>query len=139
MKILFVLVSVGVFLGNAAIIRNKREAYNLPSGVQLLVGQVNPSFTCSEDGYYADMDHLCKIFHVCNTVQYADGTQEIQHFSFLCGNQTVFNQLTFTCSHSEDSELCKHSPDFHYLNQMIGRPELPFLIEDDVLRAQLLS
>ncbi|XP_076323365.1 uncharacterized protein LOC143232154 isoform X2 [Tachypleus tridentatus] len=128
---------IGLCLGNPVKpIRNKRAAYDLPSGVELLIGKVNPTFTCPGNGYYADVHNLCKLFHVCNIVELADGKKDTQQFTFSCGNQTVFNQLTFTCSNLEEAVSCKDSPNFYYLNQIIGQPEQPFLIDDDIQRAQ---
>ncbi|KAF8782758.1 hypothetical protein HNY73_013003 [Argiope bruennichi] len=96
--------------------RSKRAAYELPDGAELIVGPIRTTFVCSNEGYYADIENNCQIFHICHTAVHADGTSEMQHWSFLCGNQTVFNQYSFTCSNFEDSIPCARSGDFFYLN-----------------------
>ncbi|GIZ01051.1 hypothetical protein CEXT_625961 [Caerostris extrusa] len=115
--------------------RSKRAAYELPDGAELLVGAVKTSFACANDGYYADIDNNCQIFHVCHTVVKPDGNAEMLQWSFLCGNQTVFNQFSFTCSSYEDAIPCAAARDFFYLNANIGAgPNVPFHNEQDVAR-----
>lgn len=116
--------------------RQKRQAYELPDGSHLLLySPISPSFRCQGDGYYADVDNNCQIFHVCYTVTRPDGSSEIQQYSFLCGNQTIFNQLSLTCAHPEEAVPCQSAPDFFYLNSYIGVENAPFLNDDDVARA----
>ncbi|XP_076323362.1 U-scoloptoxin(01)-Cw1a-like [Tachypleus tridentatus] len=136
MKTLVVWVCFVVALVNGE--RAKREAYDLPDGVQLLVGNLKHSFVCSSDGYYADVENECKIFHVCKSKLFPDGKQKMLQWSFLCGNQTIFNQMSFTCALPEESVLCKNAPDFFYLNNNVGEINVPFLIEDDIQRAKPL-
>ncbi|GFX04450.1 chitin-binding type-2 domain-containing protein [Trichonephila clavipes] len=120
--------------------RSKRAAYELPDGAELIVGAVRTTFVCNNDGYYADMDNNCQIFHVCQTATHADGTSEMLQWSFFCGNQTVFNQFSFTCSSPEDAIPCGSSGDFFYLNANIGAgPNVPFLNEQDVARAAAIT
>ncbi|OQV16660.1 hypothetical protein BV898_09172 [Hypsibius exemplaris] len=50
------------------------------------------NFTCrqvEQPGYYADPDTGCQVYRRCAP----DGTM----FSYLCGEQTVFDQLLLTC------------------------------------------
>ena len=119
--------------------RNKREAFDLPDGADLLVGSVKTNFACPQNavGYFADTDNNCQIFHVCNTIVEEDGTVETQQYSFLCGNQTVFNQLSFTCAMPEDAVPCSEAPSFFYLNDnlRLGDPKVAFLDDQDVQRA----
>lgn len=119
--------------------RSKREAFDLPDGADLLVGSVRTNFACPDGavGYFADTDNDCKIFHVCNTVVQEDGSGSTQQYSFLCGNQTMFNQLTFTCSLPEDSVPCSEAPTFFYLNDnlRLGDPKVAFLDDQDIQRA----
>lgn len=136
MKYIFALVVLAVAV--AAFPRMKRQApYFLPDGVELIVGPIQTSFKCDglKLGYYADQANDCKVFHVCNPVTHPDGTQEIQHYSFFCGNQTVFNQLTLTCAHPEEAVDCARAKDFFYLNNNIGKEDEDFLREDDVAKA----
>ncbi|XP_076328783.1 uncharacterized protein LOC143234970 [Tachypleus tridentatus] len=134
MRMLVFLVCVVVALANAD--RTKREAYDLPDGVALLISAVKTTFVCSNDGYYADVDNNCQIFHVCLTDKYPDGKEKLKHWSFICGNQTVFNQLTFTCALPEESVICNKAPDFFYLNNQLGQEKAPFLVDDDIKRAE---
>ncbi|GFX04440.1 chitin-binding type-2 domain-containing protein [Trichonephila clavipes] len=123
----------------AAKSRSKRAAFELPDGAELLVGSVRTSFACpaGAEGYYADTENNCQIFHVCHTVLEEDGSSETQQFSFLCGNQTMFNQLSFTCSMPEDAVPCPEAPNFFYLNDnlRLGDPKVAFLDDQDIQRA----
>ena len=58
-------------------------------------------------GYYADVTSGCRIFHVCLPIADDVGNQiETHHYSFLCGNQTVFDQHALVCNHAEDAFPC---------------------------------
>ena len=46
------------------------------------LGDVNPSFACSEQGIFGDVANECKIFHVCQVLDFPDGKQEIAQYSF---------------------------------------------------------
>ncbi|CAN8025064.1 unnamed protein product [Ixodes persulcatus] len=119
-----------------ALPRAKRAAYELPDGVEFLVGSVKTSFTCpAKNGYFADVDNNCQIFHVCNVVSKDDGSAEVQQYSFLCGNQTVFNQFSLTCALPEDAIPCRSSQDFFYLNDRLGQEKVNLHDESDLQRA----
>lgn len=117
--------------------RAKRAAYDLPDGSDLLIGPVKTSFNCFNNGYYADVDNNCQIFHVCHSVEKEDGSQESQQWSFMCGNQTLFNQLTLTCAMPEDAIPCSDAPSFYNINDRVnaGDPNLYFLMDEDIQRA----
>ena len=51
-------------------------------------------------GYYADVANECQLFHVCYPVLYPDGQQEMIKWSFVCPNQTIFDQVTATDQYS---------------------------------------
>lgn len=53
------------------------------------------SFSCQGRvyGYYADPEVNCQVFHIC------PGAYGRGKFSFLCPNQTVFNQAYLVCDH----------------------------------------
>ncbi|XP_018493900.1 uncharacterized protein LOC100899779 [Galendromus occidentalis] len=107
--------------------------YQLPDGVELLIGGIRTTFRCpAKYGYYADVDNDCKLFHVCNPMPTVDNRLQVQHYSFLCGNQTVFNQLTLTCAHEDESIPCENAPDFFYVNDNFGREDEVFLTNNDV-------
>lgn len=120
--------------------RSKRAAYELPADAELVVGSYQTTFSCEgfKYGYYADTDNECKIFHICHEVELADGTKQLNHWSFFCGNQTVFNQLTLTCAFPEEAVPCQNAKDFYYVNDNIGNEDAPFLTDDDVARGQAL-
>ncbi|KAH9361167.1 hypothetical protein HPB48_003029 [Haemaphysalis longicornis] len=116
--------------------KSKRAAYELPDGVEFLVGSVKTSFSCpAKNGYYADVDNNCQIFHVCNVVPKDDGSTEVQQYSFLCGNQTVFSQFSLTCALPEDAIPCGSSADFFYLNDRIGQEKVNLHDDADLQRA----
>ncbi|XP_067119897.1 U-scoloptoxin(01)-Cw1a-like [Centruroides vittatus] len=121
----------------ASLPRVRREAYKLPDGAELIVGNIQTTFTCEgyRYGYYADIDNNCKIFHVCQTITHADDTTETLQWSFFCGNQTVFNQLSLTCAFPEDAVPCSDAKDFYYVNDNIGDENALFLTDNDVEKA----
>ncbi|XP_013791037.1 uncharacterized protein LOC106474887 [Limulus polyphemus] len=109
----------------------KREAFNLPDGVDLVVGTIDTSFSCADknQGYYADPGNDCKLFHVCIPRDLEDGKRDFEHYSFFCGNLTVFDQLTFTCTYPEAALPCKQAKDYYYLNDNIGLEDALFLTD----------
>ena len=44
-------------------------------------------------GYYADVANECQLFHVCYPVLYPGGGEEMVKWSFICPNQTIFDQV----------------------------------------------
>lgn len=56
------------------------------------------AFTCygREIGYYADIEHECKVYHFCLIGDY-NGEQVYQRISYLCLNETVFDQQALDC------------------------------------------
>ena len=73
-------------------------------------------FTCDgrSYGYYADVANDCQVnlgnlahfremainfssqlFHICYPVAYPDGQEEMFKWSFICPNQTIFDQVNF--------------------------------------------
>ncbi|OQR74152.1 cuticular protein-like [Tropilaelaps mercedesae] len=113
-----------------------QRTYQLPDGAELLVGEVRSTFQCPEKyGYYADVDNDCRVFHVCNPVTLADGKADIQQYSFICGNQTMFDQLSLTCAFEEESVPCQDAPDFFQVNGNMGIQDVPFLSDNDVEKA----
>ncbi|XP_023232244.1 uncharacterized protein LOC111632107 [Centruroides sculpturatus] len=119
-----------------ALPRVKRAAYELPDGAELIVGSIKTSFSCNGlgYGYYADVDNNCQIFHVCNPIEHPDGTQEVEQYSFFCGNQTVFNQGSLTCADPDFAVPCNQAQSFFDLNNRIGDPKAYFLEDSDVQR-----
>jgi len=58
-------------------------------------GVIAETFSCAgrHYGYYADPDNDCQLFHVCLPVQYDDGKESTFKWSFVCPEETVFNQV----------------------------------------------
>ncbi|KAG0433149.1 hypothetical protein HPB47_020179, partial [Ixodes persulcatus] len=124
----------------AALPRVRREAYELPNGVELVLGrQVQTSFQCERDGYFADVDNDCKVFHVCRGVQDKDGQTKYSQYTFACGNQTMFNQASFTCAFTDEAVPCSSARDFFYLNDhLFQSKDIPILDDQDTGRASSL-
>ncbi|KAF8782756.1 hypothetical protein HNY73_013001 [Argiope bruennichi] len=63
----------------------------------------------------------------------------MQQWSFMCGNQTVFNQFSFTCSNYDEAVPCGSSGEFFYLNgNLRAGPGVFFHNEQDVAKAASL-
>lgn len=101
------------FLCLCAAVASARMAYQLPDGFfNILGGDPQRVFTCDDRsfGYYADVANGCRIFHVCEPIIDGEGGfLEMAHYSFICGNQTVFSQESLTCAHPEDSFPCEEA------------------------------
>lgn len=99
---------------------------------------IRTTFSCDGlgYGYYADLDNDCKIFHVCQTFKMSDGSLYNNHWSFMCGNQTIFNQVSLSCSHPEDSVPCENAKDFYHVNDYFGDVTAPSVKEADLNQAQ---
>merc|ERR1711934_590617 len=64
-------------------------------------------------GYYADTATNCQVFHICL------GDGDIK-WSFLCPNQTIFNQQYFVCDYAINVE-CDSAESFYSLNSNFGQ------------------
>ncbi|KAL7637569.1 UNVERIFIED_CONTAM: hypothetical protein RMT77_012297 [Armadillidium vulgare] len=79
-----------------------RMAYQLPPGSETILrtATFTESFSCDglPYGYYADDANNCEIFHICYPINDEEGNLlETAQFSFVCPNQTIFNQESLTC------------------------------------------
>merc|ERR1719219_2615205 len=89
--------------------------------VALVIGQdlveipEDLSFSCDgrSYGYYADPSTNCQVFHIC----LGDGGIK---WSFLCPNQTIFNQQYFVCDYAINVE-CNNAESFYSLNANFGQ------------------
>jgi len=90
------------------------------------------AFTCDDkiDGYYADVEARCQVFHVCTAVPNEKSVKN----SFLCPNGTIFNQENFACQWWPDVE-CATSSDFFSLNENIGKVPERTVVEQQVVIA----
>jgi len=92
-------------------------AYSFPADAEtLLKTDLKTSFKCEgkDYGYYADVDNNCQVFHICLPIE-DDAGQVIEtaHWSFICGNQTIFDQATLTCNHEADALSCAEAPSLY--------------------------
>jgi len=88
----------------------QRTSYQLSDGYDTIVPNLVEEFSCDGRpyGYYADVANDCQLFHVCVPVAGADGeTLETNQYSFLCNNQTIFDQVSFTCNYPVDALPCE--------------------------------
>ena len=72
------------------------------------------SFSCADQqtgGYFADTEAQCQVFHIC--------LNGINLGSFLCPNQTLFNQQYFVCDWWYNVD-CSLAPQSYGLNAAIG-------------------
>ena len=82
----------------------------------LLQEPLKREFSCEgrDYGYYADVANNCQVFHICwakmNEIEEVVGMNQ---WSFICGNQTVFDQITLTCNHINDAMPCEASESFY--------------------------
>ena len=72
------------------------EKLGLPSNATVIRSSISDSFTCDSRiyGYYADVENDCQVFHVCLPVQFPDGKEETFKWSFICPEETLFNQVS---------------------------------------------
>jgi len=128
--VIAVSIVVAVALASPLVKRQAADTYVLPDGAELIVGEIRSTFSCDGKiyGYYADPDNACKIFHVCVPYELPEGINNIppvQIFSFLCGNQTIFDQEKLTCNYEADSTPCDQATNFYSRNEDFGKTDAP--------------
>ncbi|XP_067004669.1 uncharacterized protein [Anabrus simplex] len=103
------------------------EPLGLPSNATSIRSSISDQFSCDSRGYgyYADVDNECQVFHVCLPVLFPDGKEQTFKWSFICPEETVFNQESFTCTRAEDAVACEESPQYYGLNDGFGQTEPP--------------
>uniref|UniRef100_R4FP10 Putative chitin binding peritrophin-a domain protein n=1 Tax=Rhodnius prolixus TaxID=13249 RepID=R4FP10_RHOPR len=69
------------------------------------------TFNCNDRavGFYADTDHHCQIFHMCDE----DG----RRIPYICANDTSFNQQYRVCDWDYNVN-CQKSQEWYYLNEL---------------------
>jgi len=94
----------------------------LPAGVETIIGQLQPGFTCDNKvyGYYADVANQCKVFHVCWPIVSEHGATLNKQWTFVCGNQTLFNQERLVCDRPENVD-CSQAESFYSVNNEFGK------------------
>ncbi|ERL88910.1 U-scoloptoxin(01)-Cw1a [Dendroctonus ponderosae] len=103
------------------------QLLTLPSNATSIRNDISDSFSCEgrSYGYYADVENDCQLFHVCLPMKYQDGRTQMFRWSFICPEETVFNQELFTCTRSDESIIdCAESPRFYDLNRNFGSAEV---------------
>ena len=90
-----------------------RMAYRFSDGyLDILGAEPVQNFDClgRPYGYYADVASNCQVFHVCLPITDEVGeVAETAHFSFFCGNGTVFSQESLTCDHPDNAFPCEEA------------------------------
>ena len=71
------------------------EQMGLPSNASAIRPNIVDTFQCDNRiyGYYADVDNDCQVFHICYPVVLADDTAQMFKWSFICPEETIFNQV----------------------------------------------
>ncbi|KAL1513988.1 hypothetical protein ABEB36_003319 [Hypothenemus hampei] len=102
------------------------QLLTLPSNATSIRNDISDSFSCEgrSYGYYADVENDCQLFHVCLPMKYQDGHTQMFRWSFICPEETIFNQEIFTCTRSDESIDCEESPRFYDLNRHFGDVEV---------------
>jgi len=91
-------------------------AFRLGAGWDGVLGrQLDYQFSCEGRGYgyFADSANDCQLFHVCMPVVDFDGQENSLQFSFFCGNQTVFDQASLTCTYVDEALDCAQAESFY--------------------------
>ncbi|XP_022648708.1 mucin-17-like isoform X3 [Varroa destructor] len=64
------------------------------------------------EGYYADLQFGCEVFHYCK--------KEGKRFSFICPPNSTFNQRLMICDYDKTAkETCLEAPRYFHLNQQL--------------------
>ncbi|EDW58280.2 uncharacterized protein Dvir_GJ15463 [Drosophila virilis] len=111
--------------GSAAEAAPLAGTLTLPSNATSIRADITDNFSCANKsyGYYADVENDCQIFHVCLPVTYADGKENTFRWSFICPEETIFSQESFTCMRREDMTIeCEDSSRYYELNGNFGLP-----------------
>ncbi|XP_073981145.1 uncharacterized protein [Rhodnius prolixus] len=100
--------------------------FTLPDNATSIRENIDTTFRCTDRsyGYYADTENDCQLFHVCLPVVLPKQRVEMFMWSFICPQETMFNQERFTCARPEDSIPCHESFRFYNLNDKFGQPEM---------------
>ncbi|KAK4304510.1 hypothetical protein Pmani_023539 [Petrolisthes manimaculis] len=95
------------------LVQGQQEENNAASAPTFPETIPETTFSCTDRpyGYYADVEAQCQVFHIC---------QNDVMWSFLCPNQTLFNQEYFVCDHYVNVD-CSLAPTLYNLNDNFGR------------------
>jgi len=103
-----------------------RMPYELSAGADLRLSEpLQRTFSCDNlpYGYYADVDNNCEVFHVCQPIADDIGALvETAHYTFMCGQGTVFDQINLACQHRSLAPNCEEAGSFfRSANEGFGR------------------
>lgn len=103
-----------------------RMAYRFSDGyLDILGAEPLQNFDCTGRayGYYADTDANCQVFHVCLPITDEAGeVAETAHYSFMCNNETIFDQESLTCNWKDNAFPCSEAQTLYDLsNAEFGR------------------
>ncbi|GBP63955.1 hypothetical protein EVAR_40206_1 [Eumeta japonica] len=103
--------------------QTKADTLNLPANATSIRENITDTFSCEDRvyGYYADVDNDCQIFHVCLPSLGPSGKNTTYRWSFICPEQTIFNQEVMVCTRKIDSIDCEDSPMFYDKNLEFGK------------------
>ncbi|XP_068227744.1 uncharacterized protein [Palaemon carinicauda] len=108
--------------------RRGHSSLQLPSKSTNIRENIRDTFSCSglSYGYYADVSNDCQVFHICYPFPQFDGSTSMHKWSFICPEQTIFNQETLTCTRPEDAVPCKEVSSYFFVNDSFGKINEPF-------------
>lgn len=116
-------------------VRRRASRLSLPSNATSIRSDIKDNFSCDGKayGYYADVDNDCQIFHVCLPVTYPDGKGQQFRWSFICPEDTTFNQVTFELSANKQKLQIVHDYSivlFQEAFTCVRTDEMPFSCAD---------
>lgn len=108
--------------------RDSSSSLGLPSNSTHIRQNIRDTFSCNglSYGYYADVDNDCQIFHICYPYPQLDGSTLMYKWSFICPEQTIFNQETLTCTRPEDAVPCEEVATYYFVNDSFGKVDEHF-------------
>jgi len=104
---------LALFVAHAMPQGGSPRGFEFPDAVdEILSAPVAEEFSCEARpyGYYADVANNCEVFHICLPYEDAGGNViDYAQWSFVCGNQTIFDQQTLTCNYPTDAFPCEEA------------------------------
>ena len=94
--------------------QSNNEGFEFPASAEdLLDAPLDRSFTCDglQTGFYADVANNCQVFHYCWEVPVSAAGEDPRtfHWSFICPNQTLFDQANLVCNHIGNAFPCEEA------------------------------
>ncbi|XP_052754309.1 uncharacterized protein LOC113509263 [Galleria mellonella] len=117
--------STGIMLKILRAVANQTQSdtLNLPANATSIRENITDTFSCENRtyGYYADVDNDCQIFHVCLPSQAPSGRNVTYRWSFICPNETIFNQEVLVCTRPREAIPCEDAPMYYDINMEFGK------------------